>query len=148
MTGVRLWILVGLAALSAFAQSWETLRGLKSGDLVKVQDTSGREHSGAFRTVSADTISLVSGQGEVAIDKTKVRMVKVRASGRRLRNLLIGAAIGVAVGATADNTLGTYFRNESGETSAARAVTYIAPIAIFGGIGAALPAYRTVYQAR
>jgi len=136
------------AGIPLSAQSWEMLRGLKPGDRVKVQEAGGQEHSGALRAVSADAISLAEGKGEVAIEKAKVRTVKVRASGRRVRNLLIGAAIGVAVGATVDNTLGTYFRNESGQTGAARAVTYIAPIAIFGGIGAALPGYRTVYKAK
>jgi len=136
------------AGLSAPAQPWETLRALKPGDQVKVQESGGREHSGAFRAVSADAISLAEGKGEVAIEKAKVRTVKVRANGRRVRNLLIGAAIGVAVGATVDNTLGAYFRNESGETSGARALTYLAPIAIFAGIGAAPPGYRTVYKAK
>jgi hypothetical protein len=30
--------------------------------------------------------------------------------------------------------LGAYFRNETGETSGTRAITYIVPIAIFGGL--------------
>ena len=141
-------VAVVAAGLPLSAQSWEMLRGLKPGDRVKVQEAGGQEHSGTLRTVSADAISLAVGKGEVAIEKAKVRTVKVRASGRRVRNLLIGAAIGVALGITADNTLGTYFRNESGETSGARAATYIAPIAIFGGIGAALPGYRIVYRAK
>jgi hypothetical protein len=141
-------VVVVAAGLPVSAQSWETLRGLKAGDPVKVKETSGQEHSGALRAVSAYSISLAVGKGEVAIEKAKIRTVKVRANGRRVRNLLIGAAIGVAVGATVDNTLGTYFRNEAGETSGARAVSYIAPIAILGGIGAALPAYRTVYKVR
>ena len=148
MIGIRLGFLAMIAALAASAQSWETLRGLKSGDFVKVEETSGQEHSGALRTVSADAISLTSSKGEVAIEKAKVRTVRVRATGRRMRNLLIGAAIGVAVGVTADNTLGTYFRNETGESGGARALTYIAPIVIFGGIGAALPGYKTIYRAR
>lgn len=148
MIGIRLCLVAMIAALAAYAQSWETLRGLKPGDSVKVEETSGQEHSGALRTVSADAISLASAKGEVAIEKAKVRTVKLRASSRRMRNLLIGAAIGVAVGITVDSTLGTYFRNETGESGGARAATYIAPIAIFGGIGAALPGYKTLYKAR
>jgi len=141
-------VAVAAAGLPASAQPWEAIRELKPGDHVKVREAGGQEHSGAFRAVSANAITLAEGKGEVAIAKVKVRTVKVRASSRRVRNLLIGAAIGVAIGATADNTLGAYFRNESGQTEAARAVTYIAPIAIFAGIGAALPGYRTVYKAR
>jgi len=142
-------ILVLLACgLPLCGQSWETLRGLKPGERVKVQDSAGQEYSGTLRTVSADAISVETGKGEVAIEKAKVRTVKVRSSGRRVRNLVIGAAIGVAIGVTVDNTLGTYMRNEAGEEAGTRAATYIAPIAVFGGIGAALPGYRTIYRAR
>jgi hypothetical protein len=44
--------------------------------------------------------------------------------------------------------LGTYFRNESGETAAARAVTYIAPTALLVVLAGAVPAYRTIYRVR
>jgi hypothetical protein len=134
-------------SMVAAAQSWETLQRLKPGDRVKVQETGGQEHSGTLRAVSADAITLAGAKGNVAIEKARVRRVKVRAGSRRVRNLLIGAAVGVAVGAVVDNTLGTYFRNEIGEPTGARALTYIVPIAIFGGIGAAFAGYRTVYQA-
>jgi preprotein translocase subunit SecD len=65
-----------------------------------------------------------------------------------VRNILIGAGIGLAVGVAVDQTVGTYFRNEQGNNGGARAVTYIAPIALFAGIGAALSPYRTIYRAR
>jgi hypothetical protein len=134
--------------LPLYAQSWDALRGLKQGDRVKVLDNAGKEHEGAFQAVSADAVSLETRTGEVAIEKAKVRRVQVRAGRRRVRNLIIGAAIGVAVGVAVDSTLGAYFRNETGETSGARAITYIAPIAIFGGVAAALPAYATIYRSR
>jgi hypothetical protein len=72
--------------------------------------------------------------------------VKVRSTSRRVRNLLIGAGIGLAIGITADQTLGTYLRNESGDSQ--RPLMYAAPIALFGGIAGAFPAYRVVYSAR
>jgi hypothetical protein len=139
------WLAFGIPLC---AQSWDTLRGLKQGERVKVLDNAGQEHTGAFRAVSADAVSLEAGAGEVAIEKAKVRRIQVRARRRRVRNLIIGAAIGVAVGVTVDSTLGAYFRNESGETAGARAITYIAPIAILAGLAAALPAYATVYRSR
>ena len=73
--------------------------------------------------------------------------MEVRCNARRTRNLLIGLGIGVAVGVTADQTVGAYVRNESNESAGARAITYLAPIALFGAIGA-LPAYRTIYKVR
>lgn len=134
--------------LPLFAQSWDAVRGLKPGDRVKVSDNAGKEYQGAVRAVSADTIALETGSGQVAIEKAKVRKVKVRSSTRRVRNVIIGAAIGVAVGVTVDSTLGVYFRNEAGETDGARALTYVAPIALFGGLAAIPAAYATIYRSR
>jgi hypothetical protein len=146
----RLLPLLTLFALLAPLQaaSWDELRGLRSGETVKVMDTAGKEYRGTFRSVSPESITIQTEQGEQAIGRRQVRRVRVRSSSRRIRNLLIGAAVGVAIGATIDQTLGVYFRNESNQTAAARAVTYIAPIGIFGGIGAALPGYRTIYKNR
>lgn len=142
--------LTGLAFLlcgcSVYAQSWDELRGLSAGERVRVLDTTGREHKGAFTAVTADAISVQTGKSEVAIEKARVRRVQVRSGARRVRNAVIGAAIGVAIGVTVDQTLGVRLRNESDKSG--RPVTYLAPIGLFGGIGAAIPAYRTVYRVR
>ncbi|MDR3698336.1 MAG: hypothetical protein P4L56_01795 [Candidatus Sulfopaludibacter sp.] len=53
--------------------------------------------------------------------------MQVRSGVRRVRNFVIGAAIGLAAG--------------GGCVGAA-------PIVVFGGISAALPGYRTVYRMR
>ena len=143
---LNLWLLV--FALPVHAQSWDVLRGLKPGDRVLVRDTAGKQVKGKFTAVSDDAIRLTSQRREISIEKVRVRHVKVPSSSRRLRNGLIGAGIGLAVGVTIDQTLGAIFRNESGQTSSALAATYIAPIAVFGGIAAALPAYKTIYKAR
>ena len=141
-------LLLLCGGLSLEAQSWDTLRALKPGDHIKVIDSAAATHTGVFSAFSADAISLTTGAGELAIERARVRRVQVRSGSRRGRNAIIGAAIGVALGATVDQTLGAYFRNEAGETSGARAITYVAPIAIFGSLGAAFPAYRTIYRAR
>jgi hypothetical protein len=130
------------------AQSWDALSSLKPGETVKILDSARREQKGSFRTVSADAISIATGTREVAIERTRVRRVQVKSSSRRGRNVLIGVAVGLAVGLVADQTIGAYLRNESGESSGTRALTYIAPIGLFGGIGAAAAGYRTVYRAR
>lgn len=138
------WLLFGL---SLSAQSWDGLRGLKPGVRVNVLDAAGQEHKGTFTAVSDDAISLETGQGQVSIERLRVRRIQVRSNSRRTRNIFLGVAIGVAVGVTVDQTVGAYLRNESGESGGARAVSYVAPIALFGGLGA-IPAYRTVYRAR
>lgn len=144
---MRILLLLLLSAFSLCAQqSWDALHDLKSGDKVRVLEIAGPEHKGEFSSVSNDAITIRTSKGEVAIERARTRRVQVPSGARRVRNAVIGAAIGVAVGITVDQTLGTYFRNESGETGAARAVTYVAPIAVFGGIGAALPSWRTLYK--
>ena len=135
-------------AIPLAAQSWDALSGLQRGRSIKILDTAGVEQKGSFRAVSAERISIATGKGEVAIERTRVRRVQVKSASRRVRNIVIGAAIGLAVGLVADQTLGTYLRNEAGEGSGARALTYIAPIGLFGGIGAAATGYRTVYRMR
>ncbi len=148
-TRVRLSLLALLfcpALLSA--ESWEDLRGLKPGDTVKVQDTSGKEQKGIFRAVSTDAISIAAGKSELSIQKSRVRRIQVKSGARRARNVAIGMGIGFAVGLIADQTLGVYLRNELSESGAARALTYIAPIGLFGAVAGAVPGYRTVYRVR
>src|SRR5437763_1378357 len=114
-------------ALPLFGQSWEGLNRLKPGDPVKVLDAGGQEHKGKFASVSADAILVDTNKGQVAVERPRVRRVKVRSNSRRVRNVVIGVAIGVAVGATVDQTLGVYLRNEAGESGGTRAISYVAP---------------------
>jgi hypothetical protein len=144
---MRTLILLLLPALHLYAQqSWDALRQLKPGVRVRVLEIVGTEHKGAFGGVSADAITLQTGTGEAMVERSLVRRVQIPSGARRVRNVVIGAAIGVAVGVTVDQTLGSYFRNESGETAGARAVTYIAPTGLFGGIAAAMGSWQTVYR--
>jgi len=129
------------------AQPWSALNGLHAGDRIRVLEDGGQQVSGAFRTVSADALALTTAQGEQSIERRRIRRVQVRSGERRVRNLLIGAALGAAVGVAVDQGLGQYLRNETGESGATRAVSYIAPIGLFAGIAGAFPAYRTVFRA-
>lgn len=135
-----------LSALSPrlAAQSWDGLRVLKTGDRIRVLDMEGTERSGRFQTLSGDSLGFESSRKVVAVERARVRQVQVRSSAHRVRNALIGAGIGLAIAVAVDQTLGKEFRNEGGESF--RAITYVAPIALFGGIGAALPGYRTIYR--
>jgi hypothetical protein len=129
-----------------WAQPWDTLRGLKTGESVRVTDTAGQQYRGSFSAVSGDSLTIRTGDGEHSLEMAKVRLVKVRSTSRRIRNLLIGIGIGVATGVAVDQTLGAYMRNETGDSG--RPLMYLAPIGLFGGIGGAIPAYRTVYRVR
>ena len=135
------------AKLPLSAQPWETLRGLKPEDRIKVRAADGTQYKGRFRSLSANAISLETGRGAASVDRTRVSRVEVRSASRRIRRAVIAAAAGLALGATLDQTAGAYFRNEGLETSGQRALTYVVPAALFGAIFAPFPAYRTVYRA-
>src|SRR5690242_19643860 len=99
------------------AQSWEALSSLKPDDQVRILDAAGQEHKGSFVAVSSGVITLRSGNGDVNVERARVRRVAVRSGSRRLRNALIGAGIGLAIGLVVDNTLGVRLRNEGQESS-------------------------------
>jgi hypothetical protein len=132
--------------LPLHAQSWDALHGLKPGEPVRIVDNSGQERRGSFSTLSPESLTVQTGAGMQSIQRTSIRQIKVRSSSRRIRNLLIGVGIGVATGVAVDQTLGAALRNETGDSK--RPLMYLAPIGLFGAIGGAFPAYRTVYRAR
>jgi len=152
LLNIRLVMILAAWAATVFpaapAQSWDRLRELQPGQSIKVKEIDGPQHSGTFRSVSADRLTMTDGKGEISIEQAKIRRVQVRSGERRLRNFLIGAGIGAAIGVVTDNTLGAYLRNESGESSGARAASYLVPIGVVGGIAAAVPAYQTIYQTK
>jgi hypothetical protein len=137
-------LLACVATLSA--QSWDSLQSLRPGDAVRIVDTGGKEFSGSFAAATAESLTIQSQGSARLLAKTAIRLVKVRSTSRRLRNLLIGVSVGVVTGVAVDQTLGAALRNETGDSK--RPLMYLAPIALFGGIGGAIPAYRTVYRAR
>src|SRR5262245_8682786 len=130
----RLFLALVFCTIPLAAQSWDDLRVLKPGDRVKVQDKDGKERSGKFRAVSNTAISLDAGKNEVSVERARVRRVQIKSPAKRWRNVAIGLGIGVALALVVDFSLGVYLRNEAGESEGARALTYIVPIALFGGI--------------
>jgi hypothetical protein len=135
-----------LCALPLQAQSWDVVQGLRAGDRIKVAETGGKEHKGAVSSVTPDAISLTTGKAQVIVDRPRVKRIQLHSASRRARNVAIGAGIGVAVGVTIDQTLGAYLRNETGDEG--RPIMYLAPIGLFGGIGALMSPYRTIYRVK
>ena len=148
MLGAMLRALVLLAAsVSAIdAQSWDAVRALRPGDRVKVEESGGPERKGRVSAITADSIAIASGKNQLSFDRARVRRIQVKSSNRRLRNLGIGAGIGLALGVLADQTLGAYLRNEY--TDSGRPLFYVVPIGLFGGIGAALSPYKTISRVK
>ena len=132
-------------AFSLSGQSWEAVRSLPAGARVRVREIGGRELKGNLAAVSAESLSVASPNGAVSVERARVARVQVNRKSRRFRNTAIGAAIGLGLGIAVDATLGVYLRNEG--AGGGRALMYIAPIGVFGAIGAALSPYATVYRA-
>jgi hypothetical protein len=135
-----------VCALPIHAQSWEVVRVLQPGDRVKVQESAGNTHKGAVTAVTAEAISLATGKTQVSVDRVRVKRVQIHSGTRRLRNIAIGAAIGVGLGIVVDQTIGKYLRNEVSDSG--RPLMYVVPIGLAGGIGAAMSPYRTIYQVK
>jgi hypothetical protein len=136
-----------LIGLPMWAQSWDDLRGLKPGDTVRILGTAGRQDKGVFKALANEAITIQTSNGELMIERPRIRRVQIASTQRRIRNVVIGAAIGVAVGAAIDQTWGTYLRNESSQDGG-RPVTYAASIGGFAALFGARPAYRTIYRMR
>ena len=141
-----LFCLLVLLGVPVFGQSWDALKGLKPGVIVRVEEKDRTTTSGELKKVSDDSIRYVSAAGEVEIERAKVKRVEVRSPERRLRNTLIGAAIGAGIAVAVDQTLGQYLRNESGDES--RAIRSLAVVGGMAGLGALVAPYKTVYRAR
>src|SRR5690348_10839627 len=144
---LSLFLLTACLASAANRGSWDDVGRLPAGATIRVTENSDTQQKGTFVSAAADAIVLTTKSGQVRVDRANVRKVEAK-PGHRVRNTLIGAGIGLAVGVVIDQTAGTYIRNESNETDAARALTVLAPVAIFGGIGSLTGGYRTVYSAR
>ncbi len=135
---------VGLALAAPASKSWESLGSLNPGAPIQVV-TGGRTESGEFVSSSTESLTIRTPHGEERFPRQDVVRVVSRRQSVRIRNVLIGAGIGAAVGLVTDQTLGTYLRNESNPENA-RALMWTLPIALGGGIGAVLPSHSVIYR--
>ena len=135
---------VRLILAAPVPQTWERLEKLNPGAPVEVA-TSTRIEKGEFVSSSTESLTIRTGQGEHRFPRQEVVRVISRAHSRRMRNLLIGVGVGAAIGLAADQTIGTYLRNESNPTGA-RALIWTLPIALCGAVAAAVPSYPVIYR--
>ena len=135
---------VGLVLAAPAAKTWESLGQLNAGTPVEVV-TGDRDVKGEFVSTSTESLVIHTRRGEERFLRPEVLRVVSRTHSHRMRNLLIGASVGAAVGLVADQTLGRYLRNES-DPAIARPLIWILPIALCGGIAAAFPSYPVIYR--
>jgi len=79
--------------------SWANLSALQAGQKIQIVDMNSKKHSGTFVNVTDTAISYQEAAGERAIQKQDVRNVKLMENKHRLRNTLIGGAVGAGAGA-------------------------------------------------
>ena len=133
--------LICATLLSAAPKTWDNLSRLDAGAPVSVTTGSGSE-KGEFVSSSSESLTIRTRDGERKFACADVLRVSARTQSKRVRNILIGAGVGVAIGLVTDQTLGTRLRNEGNDS----ALIWPIPIAAGAGIGAAIPSYPVVYQ--
>ncbi len=120
--------------------SWQNLNQLRVGQKIEVVDTNLKKHRGTFLSFSEEAISFRVGKDEVGVQRLNVFRVSSREHSKRLRNALIGLAIGggigVAVGA------GLQSREQMGTGP-----VMLLGMGIGAGLGASIPGYQTIYRA-
>ncbi|MCH8947858.1 MAG: hypothetical protein IH789_09570 [Acidobacteria bacterium] len=121
------------------------------GQKIEVVDTNLKKLKGTFLSFSEEAISLRVKKQEVAVQREDVFRVSLRKKSKRLRNVLIGLAIGAGAGAAlaaADSARAS----DPGLGPDLRFIAYaiLVPVggAVGAGIGAAFPpGYQTIYRA-
>jgi hypothetical protein len=95
------WVLALPCVSSAQSNqsSWENLNTLRPGQKIEVVETNLKKDTGTFAAVSDDAIRINESGAEQSIPRGSVMRVTLRQNKHRLRNTLIGAAIGAGAGA-------------------------------------------------
>ena len=141
-------ILLVIAMNARAAATWERLGAIQPGDRVTVSQMDRREYHGNFLRFSPDAIVIRADGRDLEIVRGDVQRVQAPARGKRLRNILIGASIGLAGAVALDKTLGSYLNNEGHYGASSRAVVWAAPIGVGAAIGAVPRGVRTVYEVK
>ena len=139
--------LLGVAMPSPiYAQDgWARVTALPAGTKISVSQRGADTRKGLIETATADAIRMNAGGQPITIAKSDTRKVVNLSRNHRLRNMLIGAGIGVVGGVILDKTANTRFTNEGQSYSGA---FYGASIAIGAGIGALIPSHPVIYRGK
>src|SRR5437016_3290446 len=111
LLAIVLWTVVLAAPAWAEKKTWDNLSRLKAGESVEVV-TKDLSEKGEFVASSTESLTVRTRNGEQKFARPDVVRVSSRTESKRLRNLAIGAGIGVALGLVTDKTLGAYLHNE------------------------------------
>jgi hypothetical protein len=130
--------------------SWGNLNTLQADEKIQVVEMNSKKVSGRFSSVSDAAISLQEKAGPQTIQRQEVHSVKLMKHQHRLRNTLIGAAVGAGAGAGI-GTVGHHqgsLQNPNGTLiKPAQGAEIGAVIGLVGGavVGALVPSHKTIY---
>lgn len=135
--------------------NWNNLKQLAPGDEIKIVLKNMKSYKGKFQTLSDEGIAVRLGKRSQTFARQDVFRVSTKGKSHRLRNTLIGAAIGAGAGlgfgqwvdGTADCGFICFASSDAGKK------IFTPSFAVVGAIvGAALPArrwrWRDLYRAR
>jgi hypothetical protein len=130
--------------------SWSRIKGLSTNSAVRIRLFDGTEHKGELQSSDPDWIRLVDHGNEIKANRADVARVEVRQSSRRVRSVLIGAAIGTAVGivaavATCPSCVGEQSNDDFNARLAGGA---FAGAGIGAALGLAGSPYKTIYKSK
>jgi hypothetical protein len=142
--GAALALLIFQGALAARRDDWANLNSLRPGGRVRVTQLNHTWIEGTFQAATESGI-LIRTDHEVTLPKSDVARVDQYSSRRRLVKIMIGAGVGVAVGAIINGTLGVRLQNEGSDIPAEAWIG--GSTAIGAGIGALAGGnYKTIYR--
>jgi hypothetical protein len=155
----KLWILVCAMAIPCVASgqtdhaSWDNLNKLHAGQKIQVVKMNSKKDFGALVSVSVTAISLQGKDGQQSIQRADVRSVKLMENRHRLRNAIVGGAIGAGTGAIIGAAAGGPTCNSSqpfclnvvGRGGTAGIFAAIGGV-VGAVIGAVVPSHETIYR--
>jgi len=143
----------GAARAQSKPTSWENLNTLQADEKIQVVEMDSKKVSGTFVNVTDAALSLQVEASQETIHRQDVRSVKLMKHQHRLRNALIGAAVGfgagAGIGAAAAHPCSPS-RPYCFSTGRGIPAAFGGVIGLAGGavVGALLPSHKTVYLAK
>jgi len=125
--------------------SWEKLRQVRVGQKIEVVDTTMKAMQGNFLGLSDEAITIQHKNNPVSVPRSNVVRVSSREDSKRLRNALIGLAIGGAAGIGVAAAVG---KDDPEAQAVYRLIAVPVGLGVGGGLGAAFPGFQTIYRAQ
>jgi hypothetical protein len=126
--------------------AWSNLNRLAKGQRIEVVDTKLKTHRGEYGGAGTDDLTIQTASGPLVMNRDAVFRVSLQERSRRLRNTLLGAAIGggaaLGIGVIADRR----FSNEGRDHLAKTVLTPIG-LGVGAGLGATAGGFETIYRA-